>query len=65
MGAIITNRAAAAAAGGTRPPEAFVHGLTFGMRVSAVICFGAAVVAATLIRRYRHAEASRPVEATA
>jgi EmrB/QacA subfamily drug resistance transporter len=65
MGAIITNRAAAAEAGGARPPEAFVHGLTFGMRVSAVICFGAAIVAATLIRRYRHAEASRPVEATA
>jgi hypothetical protein len=65
MGAIITNRAAAAAAGGATRSEAFVHGLTFGMRVSAVICFGAAVVAATLIRRYRHAEVSRPAEAAA
>src|SRR3954470_17593403 len=65
MGAIITNRAAAAAADGATPSQAFVHGLTFGMRVSAVICLGAAVAAATLVRRYRHAEASRPVEAEA
>jgi MFS family permease len=65
MGAIITNRAAAAAADGASPPQAFVHGLTFGMRVSAVICLGAAVAAATLVRRYRHAEASKPVEAAA
>jgi predicted MFS family arabinose efflux permease len=65
MGAIITNRAAAAAAGGASPPQAFVHGLTFGMRVSAVICFGAAIAAATLVRRYRHAEASQPLEAAA
>jgi EmrB/QacA subfamily drug resistance transporter len=65
MGAIITNRAAAAAAGGASPPQAFVHGLTFGMRVSAVICFGGAIAAATLVRRYRHAEASQPLEAAA
>jgi EmrB/QacA subfamily drug resistance transporter len=65
MGAIITNRAAAAAADGASPPQAFVHGLTFGMRVSAVICLGAAVAAATLVRRYRHAEASQPLEAAA
>jgi EmrB/QacA subfamily drug resistance transporter len=65
MGAIITNRAAAAAADGASPPQAFVHGLTFGMRVSAVICFGAAIAAATLVRRYRHAEASQPLEAAA
>jgi hypothetical protein len=64
-GAIVTNRAASAAAGGASPPEAFVHGLTFAMRVSAAICFGAAVIAATLVRRYRHAEASRPLEAAA
>jgi EmrB/QacA subfamily drug resistance transporter len=64
-GAIITNRAAAAAADGASPPQAFVHGLTFGMRVSAVICFGAAIAAATLVRRYRHAEASQPLEAAA
>jgi len=65
MGAIITNRAAAAAADGASPPQAFVHGLTFGMRVSAVICFGGAIAAATLVRRYRHAEASQPLEAAA
>jgi EmrB/QacA subfamily drug resistance transporter len=65
MGAIITNRAAAAAADGASPPQAFVHGLTFGMRVSAVICFGAAIAAATLVRRYRHADASQPLEAAA
>jgi EmrB/QacA subfamily drug resistance transporter len=65
MGAIITNRAAAAAADGASPPQAFVHGLTFGMRVSAAICLGAAIAAATLVRRYRHADASKPVEAAA
>jgi len=64
-GAIVANRAASAAAGGASPPEAFVHGLTFAMRVSAAICFGAAIVAATLVRRYRHADASMPVEAAA
>jgi EmrB/QacA subfamily drug resistance transporter len=55
-GAIITNRAAAAARAGADPPHAFVHGLTFGMRVSAVICLGGAVAAAVLVRKYRHAE---------
>jgi len=65
MGAIISNRAAAAAADGASPPQAFVHGLTFGMLVSAVICFGAAIAAATLVRRYRHADASQPLEAAA
>ena len=38
---------------------------TFAMRISAAICFGAAIVAATLVRRYRHAEASQPLEAAA
>jgi EmrB/QacA subfamily drug resistance transporter len=64
-GAIVANRAAAAAAGGASPPEAFVHGLTFAMRISAAICLGAAIVAATLVRRYRHVEASQPLEAAA
>ncbi|MDQ2984930.1 MAG: MFS transporter [Actinomycetota bacterium] len=54
MGAIIADRAAAAARGGATPPEAFVHGLTFGMRVSAAICFGAAIAAALLVRKYRY-----------
>ena len=61
MGAIITNRAAAH---GGPPPQAFVYGLTFGMKVSAGICFGAAVAAATLVRKYRHAE-THAVEAAA
>jgi len=62
MGAIIANRAASH---GGPAPEAFVYGLTFGMKVSAAICFAAAVAAATLVRRYRHADASTPVEAAA
>ena len=40
--------------------EAFVHGLTFAMRVSALICLGGAIAAAVLIRRYRHADSSQP-----
>jgi EmrB/QacA subfamily drug resistance transporter len=55
-GAIITNRAAAAARDGADAPHAFVHGLTFGMRVSALICLGGAVAAAALVRKYRHGE---------
>jgi EmrB/QacA subfamily drug resistance transporter len=64
-GAIVANRAAAAVHGGASPPEAFVHGLTFGMKVSAAICFGAAIAAAVLVRRYRHAEDAHAVEAAA
>ena len=65
-GAIVVNRAAAAARGGASPPEAFVHGLTFAMKVSALICFGAAIAAAALVRRYRHAEPSeQPAELAA
>jgi len=60
MGAIITNRAAAAAAGGADAPHAFVHGLTFGMRVSAVICLVGALAALALIRKQSHAEAEQP-----
>jgi EmrB/QacA subfamily drug resistance transporter len=56
MGAIITNRAAAAARGGADAPHAFVHGLTFGMRISAAICLGAALSAALLVRKQRHHE---------
>jgi EmrB/QacA subfamily drug resistance transporter len=61
-GAIIADRAAAAARGGAAPPQAFVDGLTFGMKVSAAICFGAAIAAAVLVRRYRHADSGQPVE---
>src|SRR5207247_1237867 len=61
MGAIITNREAAAARAGADPPHAFLHGLTFGMRVSAVICLGGALAAAALIRKYRYAEQAQPL----
>jgi EmrB/QacA subfamily drug resistance transporter len=60
-GAIITNREAAALRGGADPPHAFVHGLTFGMRVSAAICFAAAISAGALVRKYRHAEQAQPL----
>jgi Na+-transporting NADH:ubiquinone oxidoreductase subunit NqrD len=61
-GAIIADRAAAAARGGASPPQAFVDGLTFGMKVSAAICLAAAIAAAVLVRRYRHADSGQPVE---
>jgi EmrB/QacA subfamily drug resistance transporter len=64
-GAIVADRAAAAARGGSSPPEAFVHGLTFAMKVSAVICFGAALASAALVRHYRHHEADPALEAAA
>jgi EmrB/QacA subfamily drug resistance transporter len=64
-GAIVANRAAAARHAGASPPEAFVHGLTFGMKVSAAICLGGAIAAAALVRRYRHAESSQAAEAPA
>src|SRR5947207_1374840 len=60
-GAIITNREAAALRAGDDRPHAFVHGLTFGMRISSVICFGGAVAAAALIRKYRYAEQAQPL----
>jgi len=60
-GAIVTNREAAARAAGADQPHAFVHGLTFAMRVSALICFGAALAAAVLVRKVRHAEQAQPL----
>jgi hypothetical protein len=50
---VITNREAAAARAGADPPHAFVHGLTFGMRVSAIICLAGALAALALIRKQR------------
>jgi len=65
-GAIVADRAASAARGGASGPQAFVDGLTFAMKVSAGICFAAAIAAAVLVRRYRHAEeSSQPVEVAA
>jgi hypothetical protein len=64
-GAIVADRAAVAASNGASPPEAFVHGLTFAMKISALICLGGAIAAAALIRRYRHADSSQPVEVAA
>ena len=61
-GAIVANRAAAYAGA---PPQAFVYGLTFAMKVSAGICLGGAIAAAVLIRRYRHAESAQPAEVAA
>jgi MFS family permease len=60
-GAIVTNREAAARQAGADPAHAFVHGLTFAMRVSALICFGAAIAAAVLVRKIRHAEQAQPL----
>jgi hypothetical protein len=62
-GAIVADRAATH--GGLRNPHGFVYGLTFAMKVSAAICLGAAIAAALLVRRYRHAEESQPLEAAA
>jgi EmrB/QacA subfamily drug resistance transporter len=63
MGAIVADRAASR--GGLRNPHAFVYGLTYGMKVSAAICLGAAIAAAVLVRKYRHAEETHAVEAAA
>ena len=63
MGAIVADRAATR--GGIRNPHGFVYGLTFGMKVSAAICFGAAIAAALLVRKYRHAEETPAVEVAA
>jgi sugar phosphate permease len=69
FGAILADRAASAARGGADPQHAFMHGFTFGLEISAVICLGAASIAALLVRRYRHAEAGQterqPAEAAA
>src|SRR5213080_5426323 len=59
-GAILANRAQAAAASGADPAHAFVHGLDYALRVSAAICLGAAAAAALLVRKYQHAEADHP-----
>jgi EmrB/QacA subfamily drug resistance transporter len=64
-GAIVADRAAAAARGGAAPPQAFVDGLTFAMRVSAGICLAAAVAAGVLVRRYRHVESGQAAEVAA
>jgi heme/copper-type cytochrome/quinol oxidase subunit 2 len=58
-GAILANRAHAAAVGGADPAHAFVHGLDYALRVSAAICLGAAVIAAVLVRKYQYAEADQ------
>jgi len=65
-GAIVADRAASAVRGGASGPQAFVDGLTFAMKVSAGICFAAAIAAAVLVRKYRHAEdQGQPVEVAA
>src|SRR5438067_2785297 len=65
-GAIVADRAASAARGGASGPQAFVDGLTFAMKVSAAICFAAAIAAAVLVRKYRHAQdQGQPVDGAA
>jgi EmrB/QacA subfamily drug resistance transporter len=59
MGAILVSHARAA--GGVRTPQGFIHGFTFGLRISALICLAAAASAAVLVRRYRHMEESTAV----
>ncbi len=59
-GAIVADRAAAAVRGGASQSQAFVDGLTFGMRVSAAICLGGAVAAAVLVRKYRPGRQEAP-----
>jgi hypothetical protein len=65
MGAILADRATAAARNGADPPHAFMHGFTFGLRISAAICVGAALAAAVLVRKYQHAESGQVLEAAA
>jgi EmrB/QacA subfamily drug resistance transporter len=63
MGALLSNQTASALHGGASQPEAFVHGLSVALRVSAVIALAAALIAATFIRKARHGDASVAVEA--
>jgi MFS family permease len=63
MGAILTSQAKTASANGATPDEAFVHGLTHAMVVSAAIAFCGAIVAAVLIRKHRHLQQPALAEA--
>jgi hypothetical protein len=65
MGAIFAARAGVA--NGGRPPsaEAFVDGSSTALLVSALVAFGGALIAATLIRGHRRLEPAELVEAAA
>jgi EmrB/QacA subfamily drug resistance transporter len=63
MGAILVSRAGGH--NGAANPHGFMDGFTFGLRVSAAICFGAAVSAAVLVRRYRQADEQQLAEVAA
>jgi hypothetical protein len=36
--------------------HAFLHGFSYGLRISALICLGGALCSAILVRRFRYAE---------
>ncbi len=55
MGAIMAHEIEAAIGEGQSPPEAFVHGFSTTLLVAAVIALVGALVAATTVRRVRHA----------
>jgi hypothetical protein len=63
MGAILVSKAGGHNA--AADPNRFMDGFTFGLRISAAICFGAAVSAAVLVRRYRHADQQQILEVAA
>src|SRR5262249_14507489 len=61
-GAIVTNREAAAQHARADHAHACVHGPTVAMPESALFCSGAALAAALLVRKIRHAaEQTRPL----
>ncbi len=61
MGAIFADRSAAALSGGASRQDAFMAGFTRSLYVAAAFAFGAAVVAALLVRTH-HAPARVPAE---
>jgi EmrB/QacA subfamily drug resistance transporter len=63
MGALLANQSASALHRGASQPEAFVHGLSVSLRVSAVIALAAAIIAAAFVRTTHHADASLAAEA--
>ena len=60
MGAILSNREASQLAGGATRVEAFISGLHEALYVGAAVAFGAALVAATLIRSHATGDTVQP-----
>ena len=65
MGAILTTQRDAALRDGASPPEAFMDGFSTALVVAAAIAFGAAVVAAATVRKYRPLQTADLAEAHA